>query len=99
MLGDCCFLDANVTHVEQTFLFHLFSYRQVCEGDRVVVDVYNSQLSDTETIHWHGLHMRGQQYYDGVPFLTQCPVVLSSFRYDFLASTPGTHFWHSHVGK
>lgn len=71
---------------------------QVCEGDRVVVDVYNSQLSDTETIHWHGLHMKDQQYYDGVPYLTQCPVLGSTFRYNFLASNPGTQLWHSHVG-
>lgn len=70
---------------------------QVCEGDRIVVDLYNEQLSDTETIHWHGQHMRGQQYYDGVPFATQCPIV-GAFRYDFIASTPGTSFWHSHVG-
>ena len=72
---------------------------QVCEGDRVVVDLHNMLLSDTEAIHWHGEHMRDQQYYDGVPFLTQCPVMGGLFRYDFLATTPGTHFWHSHVGR
>nr|BCO16709.1 laccase [Chiromantes haematocheir] len=71
---------------------------QVCEGDRVVVDLYNLQLSDTATIHWHGQHMIGQQYYDGVPYLTQCPVLGGTFRYNFLASTPGTHLWHSHIG-
>ncbi|KAK8727904.1 hypothetical protein OTU49_009512, partial [Cherax quadricarinatus] len=70
---------------------------QVCEGDRVVVDVFNDQLSDTETIHWHGHHMRRFQYYDGVPFITQCPIQ-KFFRYDFLATTPGTHWWHSHTG-
>uniref|UniRef100_A0A0P4X1L0 Plastocyanin-like domain-containing protein n=1 Tax=Scylla olivacea TaxID=85551 RepID=A0A0P4X1L0_SCYOL len=72
---------------------------QVCEGDRLVVDLYNLLLSDTETIHWHGMHMRNQQYYDGVPFLTQCPVIRGKFRYDFKASTPGTLFWHSHAGR
>ncbi|KAK4308758.1 hypothetical protein Pmani_019558 [Petrolisthes manimaculis] len=72
---------------------------QVCEGDRIVVDLYNHQLSDTESIHWHGQHMRDYQYYDGVPFLTQCPIMPGLvFRYDFQAATPGTHFWHSHVG-
>lgn len=71
---------------------------QVCEGDRIVVDLHNSLLSDTEVLHWHGQHMRDQQYYDGVPFLTQCPVMGGVFRYNFLASTPGTNFWHSHVG-
>ncbi|XP_069163860.1 uncharacterized protein [Procambarus clarkii] len=71
---------------------------QVCEGDRVVVDVYNWLLSDTETIHWHGQHMQDFQYYDGVPFLTQCPILGGSFRYNFLATTTGTHWWHSHSG-
>ncbi|KAG7171470.1 Laccase-like [Homarus americanus] len=66
--------------------------------DRVVVDVYNWQLSDTETIHWHGQHMRGYQYFDGVPFITQCPIMGGIFRYDFIAGTPGTHWWHSHSG-
>ncbi|XP_027212523.2 uncharacterized protein [Penaeus vannamei] len=70
---------------------------QVCEGDRVVVDVHNTQFSDTDTIHWHGQHMRDYQYYDGVPFVTQCPI-MGSFRYDFPAATPGTHWWHSHAG-
>ncbi|WP_432215017.1 multicopper oxidase domain-containing protein, partial [Salmonella enterica] len=58
---------------------------QVCEGDRVVVDVYNWQLSDTATIHWHGQHMNNQQYNDGVPYVTQCPI-LGAFRYDFIAT-------------
>ncbi|XP_071552514.1 uncharacterized protein [Panulirus ornatus] len=71
---------------------------QVCEGDQVVVDVFNNQLSDTEIIHWHGMKMMGQQYYDGAPFITQCPMMGGVFRYNFLANTPGTHFWHSHVG-
>lgn len=70
---------------------------QVCEGDRIVVDVHNGQLSDIETIHWHGQHMRGYQFYDGAPFATQCPIV-GSFRYNFVAATPGTMFWHSHSG-
>ncbi|XP_071552768.1 LOW QUALITY PROTEIN: uncharacterized protein [Panulirus ornatus] len=70
---------------------------QVCEGDRVVVDVKNGQLSDAEAIHWHGQHMKSFQYYDGVPFITQCPIH-GVFRYDFRADTPGTHWWHSHIG-
>ena len=72
---------------------------QVCKGDLVVVDLHNMLLSDTEAIHWHGQHMRDQQFYDGVPFLTQCPVVAGVFRYSFYAKTPGTQFWHSHAGR
>ncbi|XP_064108161.1 uncharacterized protein LOC135216685 [Macrobrachium nipponense] len=70
---------------------------QVCEGDRVVVDVYNGQLSDSATIHWHGQYMVNQQYNDGVPYITQCPI-LGAFRYDFVAAQAGTAFWHSHTG-
>ena len=71
----------------------------MCEGDRVVVDLHNTLLSDTETIHFHGQHMNGHQYSDGVPYVTQCPVLAGTFRYDFIAMTPGTQLWHSHVGK
>lgn len=47
---------------------------QVCEGDRVVVDVENHMEGMEVTIHWHGIWQRGSQYYDGVPFVTQCPI-------------------------
>ena len=47
---------------------------QVCEGDRVVVDVENHMEGMETTIHWHGIWQRGTQYYDGVPFVTQCPI-------------------------
>ena len=72
---------------------------QVCEGDHVVVDLHNSQLSDTETLHFHGQAMKGHQYYDGVPYITQCPTMAGTFRYNFVATTPGTQLWHSHSGK
>lgn len=47
---------------------------QVCENDRVVIDVENHMEGMEVTIHWHGLWQRGTQYYDGVPFVTQCPI-------------------------
>ena len=70
----------------------------MCEGDEIIVDLTNEQMSDTETIHWHGQKMKGSQFMDGVPFITQCPIS-GKFRYRFTASNPGTHFWHSHSGK
>jgi len=37
---------------------------------------------------------------DGVPLVTQCPISpASTFRYNFLAENPGTHFYHSHSGS
>ncbi|XP_037922319.1 oxidoreductase OpS5 isoform X2 [Hermetia illucens] len=71
---------------------------QVCEGDRVVVDVENHMEGMEVTIHWHGIWQRGSQYYDGVPFVTQCPIQQgNTFRYQWTGNA-GTHFWHSHTG-
>ncbi|KAJ3643230.1 hypothetical protein Zmor_025954 [Zophobas morio] len=72
---------------------------QVCEGDKVVVDVDNRMEGMEVTIHWHGVWQRGTQYYDGVPFVTQCPIQQGNvFRYQWVAGNAGTHFWHAHTG-
>lgn len=55
---------------------------QVCENDKVVVDVENHMEGMEVTIHWHGIWQRGSQYYDGVAFVTQCPIQQgNTFRY------------------
>lgn len=73
---------------------------QVCEGDKVVIDVLNMFEGMEVTIHWHGLWQRGTQYYDGVPMLTQCPILFgNTFRYQWVAGNAGTHFWHAHTGN
>ncbi|XP_075220852.1 uncharacterized protein LOC142324090 isoform X2 [Lycorma delicatula] len=72
---------------------------EVCLGDRVIVDVHNQLMEESTSIHWHGHHQRGSPYMDGVPFITQCPIPPhNTFRYTYVAATPGTHFWHSHSG-
>ncbi|XP_046993056.1 laccase-4 [Schistocerca americana] len=72
---------------------------QVCENDKVVIDVENAMDGQEVTIHWHGVWQRGSQYSDGVPFVTQCPIQQgNTFRYQFTASNAGTHFWHAHTG-
>ncbi|KAK7590828.1 hypothetical protein V9T40_002441 [Parthenolecanium corni] len=72
---------------------------QVCEGDKVVIDVRNQMEGMELTIHWHGIHQRGTQYYDGVPYVTQCPILNgNTFRYQWYAGNAGTHFWHAHTG-
>ncbi|XP_026689326.1 laccase-2-like [Diaphorina citri] len=51
------------------------------------------------TIHWHGLTQRLTPHMDGVPMVTQCPILEGNvFRYKFLADAAGTYFWHSHDG-
>ncbi|XP_073980243.1 uncharacterized protein [Rhodnius prolixus] len=74
-------------------------YIQVCKGDTIVVDVVNKLLAGSTTVHWHGIHQRGTQYYDGTPGVTQCPIEPGdTFRYQFLADIPGSYFYHSHTG-
>ncbi|XP_031635309.1 laccase-1-like [Contarinia nasturtii] len=71
----------------------------VCKGDTIVVDVENELMGESTTIHWHGLHQRGTPFFDGVPQVTQCPILpQATFRYKFKALNTGTHWWHSHVG-
>ncbi|PSN33041.1 hypothetical protein C0J52_26096 [Blattella germanica] len=72
---------------------------QVCENDKVVIDVQNAMEGLEVSIHWHGIWQRGSQYYDGVPFVTQCPIQQgNTFRYQWVAGNAGTHFWHAHTG-
>ncbi|WAR12214.1 LAC2-like protein [Mya arenaria] len=67
----------------------------VCQGDTVVVNVYN-QLGDFEgtTIHWHGILQEGTPHMDGVAMVTQCPIPThSSFQYKDTSPTPAmTHY-------
>lgn len=72
---------------------------QVCKDDLIVVDMTNAMGGTATTIHWHGLHQRDTPHMDGVPFVTQCPIeFMSTFRYAFWATEPGTQFYHSHAG-
>ncbi|XP_033096094.1 uncharacterized protein LOC117100492 isoform X2 [Anneissia japonica] len=73
---------------------------QVCEGDTIEVEVKNRlPTGEGTSIHWHGLHARGNPYMDGVPMLTQCPIPSrTDFLYSFQADPAGTHWWHSHAG-
>lgn len=71
----------------------------VCQNDLMVVDLKNSMAGTTATIHWHGFHQKETPFYDGVPFITQCPIEYSTnFRYSFWASEAGTQWYHSHTG-
>lgn len=71
----------------------------VCKDDHIVVDVINLMGGTSSTIHWHGFHQRKTPFFDGVPFITQCPIPFSTtFRYAFDATEAGTQFYHSHSG-
>lgn len=65
-------------------------------GDLVRITLKND-LPAKSSIHWHGIALRNAA--DGVPGLTQEPVGAGqSFTYEFIAPTPGTYFYHPHVG-
>lgn len=69
----------------------------ICRGDRVVVDVINQMPSKQLTIHWHGMRMKETPFYDGVAFLTQCPIGSGqTFRYNYVVKQQGDFFFHSH---
>nr|BBM95981.1 multicopper oxidase 5 [Plautia stali] len=73
---------------------------EICQKDTLVVDVVNIMHESTTTIHWHGLRqMDGGQYYDGVPYITQCPIPPGNkFRYMFKVTECGSFWYHSHTG-
>lgn len=59
--------------------------------------VTNSLLSEVTSIHWHGIYLRNNYFMDGVPYVTQCPILPGqSFVYRFRADPVGTHWYHSH---
>ncbi|RLU22355.1 hypothetical protein DMN91_004633 [Ooceraea biroi] len=72
---------------------------EVCQGDRIIVDMINSLHAESTTMHWHGQHHLNSPYMDGVPYVSQCPIPPgATFRYNYVATEVGTHFWHSHIG-
>ncbi|XP_070533728.1 uncharacterized protein [Ptychodera flava] len=51
------------------------------------------------TIHWHGMLQRNTPWMDGVAGVSHCPINPGeTFTYRFLATPPGTHWYHSHLG-
>ncbi|KAL8565346.1 hypothetical protein ACOMHN_029041 [Nucella lapillus] len=73
---------------------------EVCEGDRVEVNVTN-MLEDglATSVHWHGQHVYREAYFDGVGQVTQCHIMhQETFVYQFHAGPAGTHWYHAHTG-
>ncbi len=69
---------------------------RVTRGDKVRVKFQN-RTELNHTIHWHGMHVPWRM--DGVPYVTQMPVMSGQeFVYEFEAEPAGTHFYHCHWG-
>merc|ERR1712106_280699 len=92
----------------------------ICEGDEVVVHLTNGLSKimtnidgsdNTTTLHFHGIREKDRPWSDGVPHVTQCPILPgANFTYSFLAALyrgadpgtftqSGTYWYHSHVGE
>ena len=68
-------------------------------GDMIEVTVQNEIYPEEEglTLHWHGLTQKKTPWEDGVPGVSQCPIVPgSTFTYRFQADQYGSSWYHSH---
>ena len=69
----------------------------VYEDQVVVVNVVNTLLTETTSIHWHGMDQMNTPWMDGAIHVSQCPINPSeTFRYYFKAAPTGTFWYHSH---
>lgn len=60
----------------------------VYEGQTVIIHIKNTLLSNSATIHFHGLHQRDTPYFDGMPYITQCPIAAGqTFSHRFKVSS------------
>jgi hypothetical protein len=68
---------------------------RVTEGDKVRA-IFKNNLSETTGVHFHGVDF-DNFFMDGVPFITQLPIVPGeSFTYEFVAKPHGSMMYHSH---
>lgn len=64
------------------------------QGDRVRFVVHN-ELPEPTSIHWHGLELPVEE--DGVPFLTQDPIMPGkTYVYEYDLHQAGSFFYHAH---
>ena len=69
----------------------------VYEDQVVVVNVINALLTETVSLHWHGMDQMNTPWMDGAIHVSQCPISPSeSFRYYFKAAPTGSFWYHSH---
>ena len=63
-------------------------------GEDMTAELVNS-LQEHTSIHWHGVRVPNAM--DGVPYVTQMPVLpREQFTYSFAPPDPGTFFFHPH---
>jgi FtsP/CotA-like multicopper oxidase with cupredoxin domain len=68
---------------------------RIRQGESVRIAVENS-LGEGTTVHWHGIRL--QNVMDGVPGLTQAPILPGErFVYEFTPPDAGTFWYHPHA--
>jgi len=71
---------------------------EVFENDTVSINVVNGMISESTSIHWHGIHPHETPWTDGTVGVTQAPIGPGqNYTYTFKAWPAGTHYWHSHM--
>ncbi|XP_072151653.1 laccase-15-like [Setaria viridis] len=96
--------EMNMTHLYKEMLVTVVNGQfpgpmiEVTEGDSVVVHVVNKSPRNI-TIHWHGVKQQLNCWADGVPMITQSPILRNqNFTYRFnVTGQEGTLWWHAHV--
>jgi FtsP/CotA-like multicopper oxidase with cupredoxin domain len=69
-------------------------------GDNLVVHVTNNLQYNGTSVHWHGMRQLNSVEYDGVPGVTQRPIVPDeSLTYKFQVTQYGTTWYHSHFSS
>jgi manganese oxidase len=67
---------------------------RVTEGDKVRA-IFTNKMDESTGIHFHGQEVPNNM--DGVPFVTQQPILPGEqFTYEFTAKPSGSHMYHSH---
>ncbi|XP_033301008.1 uncharacterized protein LOC117206108 isoform X2 [Bombus bifarius] len=71
---------------------------EVCLGDTIEVLLYNRLGSKELSFHWHGIRQRNSAHMDGVPMVTQCPILpFGGFRYKLKPENVGTYIYYAHI--
>nr|CAB3490435.1 unnamed protein product [Digitaria exilis] len=94
----------NMTHLCKETLVTLVNGQlpgpaiEVTEGSSVAVLLVNKSPYNL-TIHWHGVKQWQNCWADGVPMITQRPILPNhNFTYQFdVSGQEGTLWWHAHI--
>ncbi len=90
-------IPGHVTHSWQFNGGYPASIIRAKQGRKIRINFINN-LSEPSTIHWHGLRIPIDM--DGVPFLSQAPVMPgTTFIYEFTPKDAGTFWYHPHMNS